>query len=486
MKKFLSKHKKWIALIIAAIVVGVGGYFIINGILTAPPIVVNPDVTNTPIPTRKPVEEQLEEGNKEEGKTQPTAGLEEEPSPSLVPTPGDIEDDAPSPTATATPVPSEATPIPSQTELPSPTEEPKPTLTPEPEDPLTSYNPIPTPILFDEVIGDRCKLSVSVSPKEGGTIEIWGLNKRESEQTAIFNFKARAEVFADALPGWEFDHWELDGIPWHSTDDYLTLVMDDGHKNFTAVFKKIGAAPTPTPMPNIIKQYKLGDNITGTLYDNMHYVLTGTGATYDYSFNQPHNKSGEMLEYKLKVQKVVVGEGITEIGEMALAWFHNCKEIVLPSTLTKIGKEAFAGCGELGFWSWEGGPGDYVNAVPWQDQWFMKINLEDTKVKEIGIRAFRGCTFEKIVFPKTLEVMRDDCFKLTRPAVNEDGFPDDIVIPASVRQVGHGCFSNQYRIIIKGKSSMDEFELVTDWTPEQVVAVGGYRPFHCVHLVFEP
>jgi hypothetical protein len=47
-------------------------------------------------------------------------------------------------------------------------------------------------------------------------------------------------------------------------------------------------------------------------------------------------------EEKEKIKKIVIGEGITELEEQALAGFSNAEGIVFPDSLTKIGTECFS------------------------------------------------------------------------------------------------------------------------------------------------
>ena len=80
------------------------------------------------------------------------------------------------------------------------------------------------------------------------------------------------------------------------------------------------------------------------------------------------------------VQKIVVHEGITGLGEKCFANFYYADAVVLPEGLKKIGAHAFDGCVSL-----------------------KQIRLPDT-VEEIGAYAFRDCvSLQELTLPPSLE-----------------------------------------------------------------------------------
>ena len=88
------------------------------------------------------------------------------------------------------------------------------------------------------------------------------------------------------------------------------------------------------------------------------------------------------------VQKIVIPEGVTEVGEEAFDGFSSLIEVRLPSTLKKIGKEAFA-----------------------------------------------RCAFTSVVFPDSLEEIGEKAF--------EDHEITELVIPAGVKKIGDAAFNAQ-------------------------------------------
>lgn len=87
------------------------------------------------------------------------------------------------------------------------------------------------------------------------------------------------------------------------------------------------------------KQGNCGDSITWSL-DNGTLNINGTGEMYDYSFNN----RPDWMSFFTDVNKVIISEGVTSIGNFA---FNNCEmvtEISIPSTVISIGESALDGC----------------------------------------------------------------------------------------------------------------------------------------------
>lgn len=71
------------------------------------------------------------------------------------------------------------------------------------------------------------------------------------------------------------------------------------------------------------------DAATGTL------SITGTGDMFNYNGTSPWNAN-------LKdIRRIVIGEGITHIGDFAFCFSDALSSVTMPSTLKSIGKEAF-------------------------------------------------------------------------------------------------------------------------------------------------
>ena len=114
-------------------------------------------------------------------------------------------------------------------------------------------------------------------------------------------------------------------------------------------------------------------------------TVSGTGAIDDYYIEEDDAiVDAPWVRVKDKVKKIVIKEGITEIGAAAFINFVNVEEVVLPSTLEIIGAGAFDGCIRL-----EG------------------VTIPDS-VKVIEDAAFGETALKKYVLPKSLEVIDDE------------------------------------------------------------------------------
>lgn len=88
-----------------------------------------------------------------------------------------------------------------------------------------------------------------------------------------------------------------------------------------------------------------GDNITWLLDDNGTLTINGTGPMENFSelVNIPWFTKENLCK---DVKKLNISNGITEIGESAFS-FCAMEEVILPQSIVKISKYAFAGCSNL-------------------------------------------------------------------------------------------------------------------------------------------
>ena len=97
--------------------------------------------------------------------------------------------------------------------------------------------------------------------------------------------------------------------------------------------------------PMAIAPYVLNIAASGTINGNIAWVLdgdtgtltvAGTGAIPSYRFSH-----APWYDYRESVRKIVVSEGITEVGERAFYWCTNCTEVILPDSLVAIREYGF-------------------------------------------------------------------------------------------------------------------------------------------------
>ena len=140
---------------------------------------------------------------------------------------------------------------------------------------------------------------------------------------------------------------------------------------------------------------------------------------------------------KDKLEKVIFGDSVTEIGEGAFCDCTALQEIVIPNSVTKIGDDAFRDCTSL-----------YEIDIP-------------NSVTEIGNRAFYGCkSLEEIVIPNSVTEIGDDAFYKCM-------LLDEVIIPDSVTYIGPGAFKActfLRRIVLPKSLAVDETDIIDDVT----------------------
>ena len=114
-------------------------------------------------------------------------------------------------------------------------------------------------------------------------------------------------------------------------------------------------------------------------------TISGTGQMDNWNYYSMPWKN-----YVLDIKKVIVQDGVTSIGSYAFDYLQseceNLTEVILPNTITDIGKSAFCGCPVLS-----------------------KISIPDS-VKNIEEYAFSGCSFTDIRIPEGVTVIKAETF----------------------------------------------------------------------------
>ncbi|WP_343210718.1 hypothetical protein [Anaerolentibacter hominis] len=89
--------------------------------------------------------------------------------------------------------------------------------------------------------------------------------------------------------------------------------------------------------------YVLGDGVQGSIREDGVLVIEGTGPLYDYSPENP----APFYDRRAEITGVEMTEGISSIGEYL---FYNCYRmggtLTIPSTVVRIGDQAFSGIGK--------------------------------------------------------------------------------------------------------------------------------------------
>ena len=83
-----------------------------------------------------------------------------------------------------------------------------------------------------------------------------------------------------------------------------------------------------------------GENVSWVLDDSGTLTISGTGsmANYSSSSSAPWNDNAS------DINRVIVGNGVTSIGNYAFASCGNLTSITIPNGVTSIGEDAFNNC----------------------------------------------------------------------------------------------------------------------------------------------
>lgn len=200
---------------------------------------------------------------------------------------------------------------------------------------------------------------------------------------------------------------------------------------------------------------KCGENVTWKLEGDT-LTISGTGPMFDYnSYNGPWDST------RMDIKSIVVGEGVTTIGNSAFEGCSKVTSVSLPKTLTRIGGHAFDHCSSL-----------------------KELSIPDG-VTSIGGYAFSCCTFESIKLPSGLKSLGVGAFAYCAHL-------KEISIPNGVKSLEVETF--QYctslenvelpnGMISIGGSAFTGCKAITSIViPDSVTSIGEYAFEYCLAL----
>ena len=235
-----------------------------------------------------------------------------------------------------------------------------------------------------------------------------------------------------------------------------------------------------------------GDNLTWRLTEEYELIIEGTGAMYDYSYD-----NSPWYEYRESIQTVMIKEGATSVGDYAFyacanltsinipensqltsigdEAFYICSSltaITIPESVTSIGYAAFAYCSSLTAITVAEGNAKYdsrggCNAIIETNSNTLIAGCYTTIIPEsvtsIGDYAFSGCeNLTAITIPESVTSIGYSAFAYCSSLTA-------ITIPTSVTSIGGGAF---YRC-----TSLTAITL-----PESVTSIGDYAFRYCFSL----
>ena len=86
-----------------------------------------------------------------------------------------------------------------------------------------------------------------------------------------------------------------------------------------------------------------GANLKWHLTDDGVLTISGKGKMYDFSYTTPWGPA----PWGRSIKKVIIGDGVTTIGEYAFNGCHSLTSVTIPNSVTTIGDDAFSYCSSL-------------------------------------------------------------------------------------------------------------------------------------------
>ena len=175
-------------------------------------------------------------------------------------------------------------------------------------------------------------------------------------------------------------------------------------------------------------------NLTWKLDADGTLTISGTGTMKDYD----NGDNPSPVCNNSNVKKVVIEDGVTNIGNWAFSECSSLTSITIPESVTSIGTDAFAGCYDL-----------------------TSITIPES-VTNIGNGAFLACGLTSITIPNSVTSIGDWTFYNCSDLIS-------ITIPDGVTSIGTDVF--------QGCTGLTSIIL-----PENVTSIGDYAFYGCNNL----
>ena len=291
-----------------------------------------------------------------------------------------------------------------------------------------------------------------------GDISKWDVSNVK-DMTYMF----RSSRFSGDISGWNVDKVEY----FFPMFDYSRL--SDDHKPARFRLNRPAEAPVLEGKLNWMEvSFSLSADgvcvVSGDLGENHSY---GSYLGYDV--------------YKLPIKHLVIAEGVTGIGDYTFEIWSQIEELTLPSSLIRIGRDAFGRCRSIkrinfsdGLQEIEGGafcscpvgkldlPNTLTKIGACSFSGFdqlVELNLPDSVVS-IGPGAFRNCSsLRSVKLPAHLKVISESTFSQCK-ALEQVQMPEDleeiekyafldclniksVTLPDSIKSVGYDAFESE-------------------------------------------
>ena len=174
-----------------------------------------------------------------------------------------------------------------------------------------------------------------------------------------------------------------------------------------------------------------GDNLEWKLTDEGVLTITGTGEMQDWNdYSSPWYENES-------VKQVIIGDGVTTIGDWAFSYCRALTSITIPNSVTTIGDNAFESCSSL-----------------------TSITIPNS-VTTIGERTFANCySLTSVTIPSSVTRIEDgafsDCGNVKQ--ITSEAVTPPICSAGSFERVNR----NECKLIVP-KSSVDAYKRAYGW-----------------------
>ena len=223
-----------------------------------------------------------------------------------------------------------------------------------------------------------------------------------------------------------------------------------------------------------------GENINYTLNNKGTLTVSGTGAMYDYYFDDsPFRDNSDII-------KVIIEDGVTSIGYSAFSSCTTLRTVIIPDSVTSIGYGAFENCTALKSITLPDG----VDSIE-ENSFRRCTSLTSIKipgsVTSIGACAFGSCTsLKNIDIPDSVTSIGAYAFDET---LWYDALPDGVVYIGKTAYKYKGEMHENTNIKIKDGTTgiadcaFENFSSLKGMTiPDSVGSIGEYAFSGCTSL----